>query len=353
MVDLTSIIGKYGVAGVIIIIIIYYLLHPEKFEKLSALLYKLLSKVYSAADKKYIKHDIQGSVNNFVVNKLKNEIKDFEAPKLKVEWIDENQTAEEFISKGKLVIRMKKSQDQDENIVRASVIYISKSLLTKAKVYLSPKQKESINLHTARVLLQSERREIAVKFVENYLLNKNNSDEKIRKYLSMFHNIDKAGMFFPILIQELNFLGEKVFGENRDRKIIEETNKLITFLEAFSKREVGDDSTRTDFYGEYMSLGIVLIGKKSVVQIRQSTPYVKLCKRLIETGVHTLYLVGDIENKDIITQTAEEVLSDEFDLYNEKEYEAEVNLNGGKMKVRGYLIVIRKKIIDIYYDQTS
>ena len=137
-------------------IIFYLLFFPEKFEKFSALIWKWTRFIYKGAEKKYITHDIQGRVNDYVGANLKNELVGFEPVKLKVEWVNEEQNEEEFISNGQIILRMRKSDNQNKNFVNASMVFVAQNLLKKAKSYISSKQKESIDLFACKKIFEKE-----------------------------------------------------------------------------------------------------------------------------------------------------------------------------------------------------
>ncbi len=75
---------------------IYYLLNPEKFEKLIAILSKFFKFLSKKFDYSYVKYDLQGTINHYL-------------KKIKVEWIDvSSQTESEYIQNGEMILRLKK-----------------------------------------------------------------------------------------------------------------------------------------------------------------------------------------------------------------------------------------------------
>ena len=55
--------------------------------------------------------------------------------------------------------------------------------------------------------------------------------------------MDESGLFYEILLQELAFLGNKVFlgPKHKNSKIIVEVTKAIDFLERVAVRTVGEE----------------------------------------------------------------------------------------------------------------
>jgi len=135
--------------------------------------------------------------------------------------------AAEFFKANRLIIRMRQHIDQDKNFVNATMTFISRAFLTKAKKYLSPTQRESLDLFVGRKLFEKEKPHIVDKFFEDYFSPRALTSDKIMELLEKYEIIDKVGLFFPVLVQELTFLGEKVFYRPKNGSIICETRDFI------------------------------------------------------------------------------------------------------------------------------
>lgn len=60
----------------------------------------------------------------------------------------------------------------------------------------------------------------------------------IDKLYAKFEKIDTSGLFFPVFITEMTFLGEKIFGKGVNRnKIYNEVDALISFLLTLANRK--------------------------------------------------------------------------------------------------------------------
>jgi len=346
-----KIVFGYGISGVLSFLAIYWLFFPEKAQIASSQLYKILRKVFKSAEKKYITYDIEGRVNDYVNNFLSREIKDFSSINISLNWINDQETEDSFFQKDKLVIRMRMSDNQNQNFVNSTMIFIAQNILTKAKKYISDKQKESIDLFIAKKLFEEEKGEIMHQFVSDYLSIKTD-DEKIGTFFEKYHFIDRAGLFFPVFIQEMSFLGEKVFAHRKDETIYKEVNGLVDFLDNYSLRRVGDNTIPTSFNGFYCKFGIMIVGLSSRVKNEGQEPYINHLKHLKSSGVETIYLIGDIKNKDFMNILIENLCVEGFDfsLYNNKEYTATITYQDERKKKKdNYLIVLRKNEIEHYF----
>lgn len=283
-------------AAALLIVLLFF---PEKIEKLSSLVWRLLSRIgilFRFAHKRYVKHDLQGRVNDFV-RRLRRLIPGSFNDKLELEWVDPNTKRASLIADGRIVLRLRSNDPQDHNFVHAAYLYVSTCLLKKTKRYLSPPQCEAIDLFVATKMIQEEKPVVLGFFLDEYLHPKtDNTKTKVAVLIDDFAIIDKAGFFFPLFIQELEYLGEKVFGRKKDSAIIGEINDVIDFLRPVSQRKIGEE-TDLNYGGNYCRFGIVIIGKPAKL-IVSLDPYIKYIeKNIVNKQFDTIYILGRPENK--------------------------------------------------------
>ena len=332
----------------------YVLFFPDQFQKNLEFIFKGLEKLKifgTWANKKKITYGIQGRINHYVNKYLSKEIKDFVQSNIKLEWVDENQTEESFREKGKLIVRMRENDNQNKNFINASMVFISKNLLNKAKLYISKKQRESVDLYVAKKLFETEKEEVLIQFITDFF-KEGNDDKKIGKFLEKYNRIDKAALFFPVFIQEMTFLGEKVFGSSLPKnKVFDEVNGLIDFLFGWAKRKSGD-SINNIFTGQFCKFGVMLVGIEYRIENEGESPYKKHIKFLLEKEVETIYLIGDVKQEDFIKNLCSDnfLKTNNLSLFNNKKYEAiTFNKNNEEIKGKTYLTVLRKNEIEHYF----
>lgn len=350
-IELLKYIGS-GFGGVGVILVILFLF-PEKVEKWSVLLWRAVYFLVRKGEKKIVAHDIQARVNEFTKS-LRREIVNFEPVGVSIQWVTEKETPKEFFDANRLIIRMRHHDDQNKNFVHASMVFISRVLLTKAKRYLSPTQKESVDLFVARKLFQKEKPQVLDRFFEDYFSAKAHSSEKIMELMEKYEIVDKVGLFFPILIQELMFLGEKVFYKPRSENIITEIKEFISFLQHYAEREVGEETIPTDFEGAYCRCGIVIIAKSLKRDIGDTGPFVRYVQRLVEKRLENIYLLGSAsrENRDFVDQISDEI-RERFGLerYTSRKFKARIIIGGKRKEVDSYLVLHRHPGALRYYDR--
>ena len=331
-------------------LILLVFLFPEKVEIWASYFWRLIRHISERAEKNYIASDIQGRVNDFSKS-LKREIKNYEPIAIKLEWVEKNEAKISFIKDNQIIIRLRKSEDQNRNFVLAALAFISQSVLAKAKTYISKTQKESIDLYVAKKLFEKEKPQVMDCFLTDYL-HQMTGNTKISEYFDKFSIIDKVGLFFPLLMQELTFLGNKIFGNKREDIIIKEVEDLVNFLVSYSERELGDE-TNTTFNRQYCRFGIMIIANSSRVKEGNKEPYVGYLKHLIRIGIENIYLVGPLKEENLnfskdLCFRAEVSLN--LICFFEKQYTTYIKIDGIRKKVIGFLIMLRSKDAKYHYD---
>jgi hypothetical protein len=329
-------------------LILFFARYPAKFERLVAYVNKFFLNIIKSSEYTYIKYDIQGRLNEFI-SKTDKKVPHLDALKAKIEWVDEKQSAENFIKNGTLIIRMQRSDNQNKNLVNASMAFISGCFLKKAKSYIADYQKNAIDLYACYDLLKLEKRELLDQFAQDFLKN-SLTNKKIGDFFEKFMDMDKAGLFYPLFVQELTFFGEKVFTKKRDgNKIFDEISKLVFFLYNYSQKKMGEDLV-SEFNGEYCKFAIRIIGKSHKINTLGETAYKNNLSKLPK-GIETLYLIGSLKNKDFVKKV---YLSKEseigFEVLEEKSYSPTIkDRDGNDMLVDTYLLIARKKTIKVVH----
>lgn len=327
-------------------IIIYFLLNPEKFEILSSYFYKLLSYVNSRFQKKYVKYDLQGRINDFV-KQLSKELPMASNGKFKIKYVGDEIEKGAFLEEGSVILRLKKEDPEDLNFVHGSYMYVSESMLRKSKRYISEPQKKAVDLFTCSKLIEKEKPRVIEYFVDNYLFPyTQDADSKVSSYLSEFSKISDANLYFPILIQELEYLGEKVFGKRKDTSIVAEVNKLIEILKDFSDRKIGQDDGDLNLIGSYCRFGIVIIGKPSKLEW-SINPYVNYIRKNLESkNVETIYMLSRFENMQKVDDVAA-CFSVNYNVVKSKKIMQPMRHEEEKKFFECYLVVLRRKNINL------
>jgi hypothetical protein len=285
-------ISSFGTVGIVLLVVF---LNPEKSQKWLSIMFGWLASWFRIGEKQYAALDVQGRINEFV-KEMRSKSPHMAAVGVKVVWVDSAEKESPLREEGKLVIRMRRHEDQDKNFVQASMVFIASEFLSKTKRYLSKTQSESLDLFFAEELFKREKPHLADKFFDEYFAPATDNST-VADLLERYGVVEKVGLFFPVLVQELEHLGEKVYFKPKREAIVAEVNRFVGFLEEYANRKIGDTNTPTNFGGAYLRCGIVIIAKKYKREvIGDIEPYLHYVSELLDRKIETVYLIGSSEN---------------------------------------------------------
>lgn len=336
--------------GGAIAVVFWLINNPDKAERLLAWICRAFKWISRKAEHQYVKYNVQATINSFVML-IKKNLPTYDVRTVKLEWVDANITQEQFINSNQLVIRMHKSTVPNRDIVNATVAFVSHSLLLKAKRYIAQYQKDAVDLFASIKILETENNpQLISEFVDMYLYNAMEND-KVNELYAQFENIHKAGLFFPVFIAEMTFLGDKVFGKAINRSdIYDEVKCLASFLNVFSRRKISEDST-LDHNGNYCKFAIRIVGKNAKIMSQGKDVYLNNIGKLSEE-METLYLLGDQSHEKFINEIVDDLKKERnYILYNTKKYDAVIkSIQGEDFEVHSYLVILRKSIVKTFHN---
>jgi hypothetical protein len=334
MAILISFLAGLGIPTAVILIIYT---HPVESQKWISMLFSLLAKIWKGFRYTKIKYDIQSKINSFVNTLNADSATTF--PKVVINWVGKGKE-EVIFEDGRIMLIMRDKNHNTKNLVHASYLFVSETLLRRSKVHISKTQKISLDLFSTKLILEKESPAALEYFISNYFIPELSKHDKISDLLKQYNNIQKAVLFFPVLVQELTFLGNTIYLEKPSSAIIQEVSNLVTFLENFANRQVGEIGSET-FTGKYMRCAIRIIASRPV---REAGRIEGACRRIvswIQAGYPNIYIIGanTEDNKAFMDDVISSVQTSHSELKIVKKYEfvAEIEISGKKKNVKDVL----------------
>lgn len=324
-----------------VILLGLFIYMPEKVEIWFSIFLRVLTKLRMTFHRRYVTHDLQGRVNDFV-RCLRREVPGLDIEKLRVDWVDPNMSQKAFVDRGEVVLRLRRDDPLDHNFVHGAYLFVSQSMLAKPKRYVSPSQRQALDVYVCGKVIEREKPAVRGVFIDEYL-HPNTADpkSKVGRYIDDFASIDSAALFFPVLLQELDYLGDKVFGRRQSGDVIREVDELVGFLKPIASRVIGDENDLT-YAGTYCRFGLVIIGRPSKL-LTSIEPYVGYIRnQLLGNKIETIYMLALADNQPRLREIYERFV-EHYDLVRTVRFSSILRYPDGERKANQVLIVIRMK----------
>lgn len=338
-------VGLLTGSGIIVALVVYVYMHPEKLEKWVAMILDAVGFVTDRFYRKQVKYDIQSGINSFVKRLAQDS--HIENVGVKIKWAGgKDQTDDVHWKDGEVVLVMKDRGQRNRNFVHAAYLFVSTSLLKNVKTHLSKKQSTAIDLFTTGKILEEENPPALDYFVSD-IASPLLEDEKIKGFVEQFEDVDRAGYYVNILLQELHYLGTKVVFNQRKNDVYEEVARLITFLRQFAMREVGDDSIPEEFIGHFLRTSIKIVSTAPVREAGKTHgPSERIC-RAFEKGIENVYVVGPHFNngREFIDMVCEAVKTKapHLAVVRNRTFKGAITLDGESKQTSTYMVQLQNR----------
>jgi hypothetical protein len=199
-------------------------------------------------------------------------------------------------------------------------------------------------------MLREELEEVLDVFVDKWLFpGIEKGSEKISAYFERFRGIDAAQLFTPVFLQELIYMGEKVFGRRRDDSVMREVDSALEFLELHAQRRIGEHLDRPYFDGEACRFAIMIVGIPPNIDEERYDVYLRhITERLVPCGVETVYMVGPSKNIGFIAGIAR-MARDQFNNPFTRNFRVELTTREGtRIEADNHLSVLRRRVRQRY-----
>ncbi len=287
-------------------VIVFIFLNPEKVQIWSALIWQALTIINSKWDKKAVANDIQGRLT--LGCKGISQIGSDALPYgIKVEWVEETDP-ESFIEKKEVVVCLNYHRNKDRNLSKAVISFINKGLLPRAKKYSDCKLMLSSDLLAAKKILIHGAEE-ALDLYQKEILDPALKDLVVEKWFKELCIVDDNGLYSYVLIKELVRMGNKLYPRHPSLEISEEVNEFVEFLYKIASKEKGID-VDLSFEGKFIQTSVVLVADDSVTDFYGIDPYVKRVRSLLRKGISSVYLCAWGTKVSLAKSVEEQIRSD-------------------------------------------
>jgi len=336
---------KYLIGGgaptAVILLIVFYC-YPDQFQKWIGFFSRAFNYIWKSSEYFSIKNEVEGKLNTFASNLECHAGVPYS--KIKIIWTSRNEEEKITLEDWETVIVTRDRRGRNKNFVHAAYFYTSNILLKPAKRFLSKHLQTSLDLFTTKKILELDNPQATEQFFGDYFVPHAGEHEEIFKYIQKFTNIDKLNLFFPILIQELFYLGKKVFLSRPNEQIIGEIKGLINYLEKWSNRPVGSRNVPEEFCGKYMKCSIKIVATAFSRQLNLVDSQARRLSKIFSQGYENIYVMGGAEKEskkfinDVVQKTLKTIPN--LEKVRNKEFVVKIIKDGIRTKIQNYFVHI-------------
>lgn len=303
---LALLIGIFGTTGIFIWLAIYlFVLHQEKGEKVVEWLASLIARASKKAERTATASGIQSKVDSFITS-INTEVEGLLPFGLKVKWIPPDLSKEAFIENDRVVVLLSYHQNKDENLARATMLYMNKAVVPEARPHIHEKLGQAIDLMMTKKALFSfvEARSSLGHFVGTVLRPQTDRDAELKEMCGVIDTIDERGLFTRVLLKELMELGIRRAGITETGDTVFETGEFTKLLKRIADKERGVD-VDPDFIRGNIKMAVVMVARPENIGLGPDI-YLRKIEELMRRSARTFYIFARGERN---VQFAKEVVS--------------------------------------------
>lgn len=296
--EILEFVVKYPIAFPILVIV-YWLFYPEKVELLSSQFYRLFTKFSEKARKRTVASNIQAHIKLGKKKKFfGTDMNRFLPENVKIKWIKFGDD-EAILNDNEVLIRMSHKTPRKENFVRAVQAYVSEGFISDSRRYIDINVLEAADHNVISKIIRNGYGSAENLFEEKFSLKYHDNIAEIRSLINDINNIDRDGLFYPIVINEFYKIGKQYHPSTPDDALIQETREFLRFILNISTKDPGMD-VPLSYNGEYFKVSVHLaIGKNELSEIDEELSYKTILKSIknstkkhIKDKVETIYILA-------------------------------------------------------------
>jgi hypothetical protein len=297
-------VGVGLTVGIVISIVLYLALSPEKAERVAGWIVSGLARIWRGLHKKAIALKVQGEVNELRAHFLRDAPASLMEKKLRVRWTTADE-AEAAIRGGEVLVFMEDAGRHEENLANAVMAYLPKALIPRARRYLEPDTMRAVDLTIAKSLLaHDDASEGALDaFYNAHFDPAREASARLRRKIAELDRIDMHGWLSRILLAEYHRLGQRLHPGEADETCIDEAEKLAAWLAELAAQRPGSSDGSLTFWGTHFRIAIVFVAMKQRLAAEGVSPYRKRTKRHIyRDKFDSIYLIARDANIDAVRE---------------------------------------------------
>jgi predicted RNA-binding protein with RPS1 domain len=281
---------QISIWGFLLIVIYLLIQNPDRAEKLKALILEPTFKLFKWGSHKYLATKVASLTTEFFNRHLISFIPALKKINIKIKWV--NSSADPVFKKdGTVIIRIRETNDQTLNYLTAAQAILPRVICPSVRYNIKKFTESAIDLALLKKFSEKLGKHAQPLFQKYFLTPAISEDPDIKKIFQKLVEIDTKGTFVTIFLQELNLLGELLFGEGDTNDYTEEILSFLNFLVKEANRKVGQD-IELEHISKHFKLAIVLVAKSWKAETKGVTPYINRVDINLKKGCDSIYIIA-------------------------------------------------------------
>jgi len=199
-----------------------------------------------------------------------------------------------FLKKGKMVVCLEPSVNEERNLARATLMYVEEDLIAPSQRFVNATIMRSLCFAVARKMLMLDKKLHALKCLnKEYIDPEIEKISQIRGYVTGMDNIDKQGFLTRILLKEFSTLDSKLSPALTDTESRSESKGFVRMLRQFVERKE-DELVPLTFQGLRFRIHIMPVAR--LTRNFDVANYVKAASISFNQNIGTIYVVARGKN---------------------------------------------------------
>jgi predicted RNA-binding protein with RPS1 domain len=292
---------NYGVHSILLLILILIVQHPERAEKLKLIIVTPFFKLFKWFGRAYVKHSLSTRLNNFFeksVSDISNCGKKREI-RFSVDLIKDKN---DIIKKnGQLIIRFTENDDQSQNLLTAAKIALPEVVCPYMRPNIDKHVNSAIDLTFLKKLADNIDNHAKLVFRRHFLEPTIAEDPKVHEIFKELVLLDRKGVFVSIFINELNYVGEGIYGDADSLNRTDEVIRFLKFLLDIANRDKGDIN-ELNYQSTVFAIGVILLARTDYAHTQGIAPYIKRLQKKFSEGCKSVYIVAFPKSWDFFSR---------------------------------------------------
>ena len=281
---------KYGLLPTMLLVAVFLIVQdPNRAYKLKTLILSPFFKLFKWFKREYVASQVSSHLNEFFRRELKDHHKKQYELNFKIDWV---KTDEDLIMKsGKLVIRMRREEDQTKNILTATKYALPRIICPLIRSNIHKDCASAIDLAYMQKLANKLGNHGKIVFKKYFLEPEIETNPSINELLKQLNKIDSFGIFTTIFINELEHIGEGIYADSDKSDKTNDIFQFVKYLTTIADREIGEEIELCHLNDSF-KVGTILLAKAHIASKKGLIPYLKRLNINLDKGCDSIYIVA-------------------------------------------------------------